>query len=102
MSSSKERAEEMKKQLQGKMKTTPEETEETAPPEEPAPRDPRGRKKRADSKRSLLADGVLSKMSVLIPSEIHRELAVMAARDKTIDMSDIVTEILQKHIKVKK
>lgn len=62
-------------------------------------KDPRGRKKRADSKRSRLASGELSKLSVLVPSELHIALNVMAAKDPNKDMSDIVTEILRKHVK---
>ena len=61
--------------------------------------DPRGRKKRADSKRSRLASGELSKLSVLIPAELHTALSVMAAKDKSKDVSDIVTAILQKNVK---
>jgi len=62
--------------------------------------DPRGRKRKADSKRSRLASGELSKLSVLIPAELHTALSVMAAKDKDRDMSDIVTGLLQKHIKI--
>lgn len=105
MSEAKDRAKEMKRKLEEERQANsggadPTGADSGAVSKGAEPRDPRGRKKSVDSKRSKLASGELSKMSVLIPAEIHTELAVMAAKDKTRDMSDIVTEILQKNIKL--
>ena len=104
MSNSAKRANAMLEGLQGKQQEEasqkkPVSTNQGRTQETAIQRDPRGRKKKIDSKRSRLASGELSKLSVLVTTELHVALNVMAAKDPSRDMSDIVTEILKKNVK---
>lgn len=51
-----------------------------------------------NSKRERLKRGELFKLAVTIPTELHQKLIEKAAKEPDKDMSDVVTEILKKHL----
>jgi len=57
-----------------------------------------GRPKLSSSKRSRIDSGELIKLCVTVDSDIHKQLATMAFFDDERDMSDIVNELLNKHL----
>ena len=59
----------------------------------------RGRPKKKGSKRQGVADGTHINLNIIIPVELHDELGLEAFKDKSKDMSDIITGLLKKHYK---